>query len=379
MSNIDLKEEKEKKTVNSDYTRWSESPYLIVKGFLMGSADIVPGVSGGTMALITGIYHRLIDAIKSVNGRLISRLLKFRFKEVFSILHWKFLILLVSGMVLAVAFFTHVVPLQIYMFTHSEIVYGLFFGLILGSIFLLVAEVALKNWKWKYWLPLAAGAFFGFWIVTLVPADTPETFLFVMLSGAISICAMILPGISGSYILLILRKYEYILTQVGNIGGSETLDAMINLIPFFIGAVIGLALFARLLSWFLKRNYTVTILVLVGFLVGSLYVIWPFQEREYYESVRAEVVLPVSDSLVQVLLDRQEDPVLPQYQRIAEVNADAETGEIESVKVETISVQLLSANPVLPEKDSDMNIIGGFIGIVIGFLLIWFISFLRKA
>lgn len=377
MSEIDLKEE-EQKPKTRDYTRWRESPYLVIKGFLMGSADIVPGVSGGTMALITGIYHRLIDAIKSVNGRLINRLLKFRLKEVFSILHWKFLVLLFSGMVTAVAFFTHVVPLQIYMFTHSEIVYGLFFGLILGSIFLLISEVALKKWKWKYALPLAAGALFGFWIVTLVPADTPETFLFVMLSGAISICAMILPGISGSYILLILRKYEYILTQVGKIGGSETLDGMINLIPFFIGAIVGLALFARLLSWFLKRYYTVTILVLVGFLVGSLYVIWPFQEREYYESVRAEVVLPVSDSLVQTLLERDGEPLLPRYQRIAEVIENRETGEIESVKIETVSIQLLSANPVIPERDGEMNIWGGSIGIVIGLLMIWFISFLRK-
>lgn len=345
----------------------------------MGSADIVPGVSGGTMALITGIYHRLIDAIKSVNGRLLSRLFKFKLKEVFSILHWKFLLLLLSGMVLAVAFFTHVVPLQIYMFTHAEIVYGLFFGLILGSIFLLVAEVALKKWKWKYLLPLIVGAVFGFWIVTLVPADTPETFLFVMLSGAISICAMILPGISGSYILLILRKYEYILTQVGKVGGTETLDGIINLVPFFIGAIIGLAFFARLLSWFLKRYYSVTILVLVGFLVGSLYVIWPFQEREYYESVRAEVVLPVSDPLVQVLLEQYETPNLPQYQRIAEVKEDTETGEIESVKVETISVKLISANPVIPERNGDLNIKSGVVGIVIGLLLIWFISFLRKA
>ena len=376
MSDADLNEKKEKKSINGDYTRWRESPYLIVKGFLMGSADIVPGVSGGTMALITGIYHRLIDAIKSVNGRLITQLLKFRLKEVFGILHWKFLVLVFSGMILAVAFFTHIVPLQIYMFTHSEIVYGLFFGLIVGSVFLLIAEVALKNWKWKYAIPLAAGALFGFWIVTLVPADTPETFLFVMLSGAISICAMILPGISGSYILLILRKYGYILTQISKIGSSETLTGIINLIPFFIGAIIGLALFARLLSWFLKRNYSVTILVLVGFLVGSLYVIWPFQEREFYETVRAETVLPVTDPLVQDLLERTEDPNLPRFQRIANIEEITQSGKIVSVKVETISVQLLSANPVWP--GSDMNIRGGILGIVSGLLLIWFISFLRK-
>ncbi len=337
----------------------------------MGSADIVPGVSGGTMALITGIYYRLIDAIKSANSELVKKALKFQIKDLFQILHWKFLLLLFIGIFGAIGFFTRIVPLQIYMFTHTEIVYGLFFGLIVGSIFLLIAEIAFKYWTWKYALPLIAGAVFGFWIVTLVPADTPETFFFVLLSGAIAICAMILPGISGSYILLILRKYDYILTQLGNIGTADTMEAAINLIPFFIGCVVGLALFARLLSWFLKRHYFFTILVLVGFLVGSLYVIWPYQEREYHDTVRSVETLSVNDPLVQELKEREVKPDLPEFYRIK--NIVDETAEVERV-----SRNLVSAKPVIPKADNDMDIRGGIIGMVCGLLMIWFISFLRK-
>jgi len=346
----------------------------------MGSADIVPGVSGGTMALITGIYQRLIQAIKSVNSSVIKNVFRLRFKDVFSEFHWKFFALLIAGLFSAVFFFTSVVPLQIYMYTHSEIVYGLFFGLIVGSILLLIVEVSPEQRGWKNALPILAGALFGFWIVTLVPADTPETFWFVMISGAISICAMILPGISGSYILLILRKYDYILTELGSVFSASPFDAIFNLIPFFIGAVFGLALFARLLSWLLNNFHATTILVLVGFLVGSLYVIWPYQDREYSESVRSVEVLPYTSSLVQELLNREETPNLPRYQRIGVTveNGDGPDGE-EMIKVETVSRKMLHSQPFIPDKDDeDVNIRGGLFGMVAGLFMIWFISFLRK-
>lgn len=364
---------------NRDDTTWKESPYLIVKGFLMGSADIVPGVSGGTMALITGIYQRLINAIKSVDANVIEKALKFRIKEVLELFHWKFFVLLFTGLGGAVLFFTKVVPLQIYMFTHTEIVYGLFFGLILGSIFLLIVEVSPEKRGWKNVLPIIAGSIIGFWIVTLVPADTPETFWFVFISGAISICAMILPGISGSYILLILRQYDYILTELGNLASSNMMDAIVNLTPFFLGAVLGLGLFARILSWLLKHYHAATILVLVGFLIGSLYVIWPFQEREYYESVRAVEVLPYNDPIVQGLLLREEEPELPRYQRIRTITEESSEPSARVAEVETVSIQLLNSQPFIPDFDSDdVNVGGGFTGGIIGLLLIWFISYLRQ-
>lgn len=377
------KEETDNKA-NGDQTRWSESPYLIIKGFLMGSADIVPGVSGGTMALITGIYDRLIFAIKSVDATTISNAFKFKFKNVFEHFHWKFLLLLFTGIFLAVIFFTRVVPLQVYMFTHPEIVYGLFFGLIVGSIFLLIAEIESSERNWKGLLPLLAGALFGFWVVTLVPTDTPETFWFVFLSGAVSICAMILPGISGSYILLIFRKYDYILAQLGEIGSLDTMTAVLNLVPFILGAITGLALFARVLSWLLKSYYTMTLLVLIGFLVGSLYVIWPYQERTYAESVREVNVLPVSDPLVQELMEREESVKAPKYQRIGKVlTPDAAFDQLRRVEVETVSQKLVSSQPFLPvnldeELRSETNVGGGMAGIGIGLLMIIGISYLRN-
>lgn len=388
--NILAKSEKTAPIKNGDKTTWSESPYLIIKGFLMGSADIVPGVSGGTMALITGIYNRLIFAIKSADSKAISNTFKLQFAKVFEHFHWKFLLLLFTGMILAVIFFTRIVPLQVYMFTHPEIVYGLFFGLILGSIFLLLGEVERSKRNWRGILPLAAGALFGFWIVTLVPTDTPETFLFVFLSGAVSICAMILPGISGSYILLIFRKYDYILTQLGNIGSADTLAAALNLIPFILGAISGLVIFTRVLSWLIKKHYAVTLLVLVGFLVGSLYVIWPYQEREFQDIVRSVEVLPISDPLVQELLERDglgPAPIYPapSYKRIGRViNQEATFEQFRKVEVETVSRKLVSSTPFLPwveeEKPTEtVDIRGGILGMFAGLMMIGGITYLRKA
>ncbi|MDX1673144.1 MAG: DUF368 domain-containing protein, partial [Balneolaceae bacterium] len=213
----------------------------------MGSADIVPGVSGGTMALILGIYSRLVHAIKSFDSRFVKKVLTLKWSDAVRLVHWKFLLPLLSGILGAVLFFTKVVPLQVYMFTDPELIYGLFFGLIVGSIVILVKVI--DHFGWAHALFLAGGALIGFWVVTLVPTDTSESSLFVFLSGAIAICAMILPGISGSYILLILGKYDYILTQIGKMGTADTIEGLLILIPFLLGAVFGLAVFSRLLSW----------------------------------------------------------------------------------------------------------------------------------
>jgi len=364
-----------------DRTSWKEAPYLIIKGFLMGSADIVPGVSGGTLALITGIYQRLIYAIKSVDMTTLKQTLRLRFDVVFENFHWKFLLLLFTGILSAIVFFTRVVPLQVYMFTHPEIVYGLFFGLILGSVFLLYGEVESSFRNWKSFFPLLAGTAVGFWVVTLVPADTPETFFFVFLSGSVAICAMILPGISGSYILLIFRKYDYILSQLGSIGSDQTLAALLYLIPFVLGTIVGITLFSRLLSWLLDRYYSVTLLILIGFLVGSLYVIWPYQDREYAETVRSTETLPADDPLVIELLGRDEPAEGPEYFRLG--NGAYQSGEVpEEVTVERVTRKLVKNEPFFPWGDEgryeNVNKADGLGGIVAGFLLIGAIAYLRK-
>lgn len=365
---------------NRDETQWKETPYLMIKGFLMGSADIVPGVSGGTMALITGIYDRLIFAIKSFDSRALKSLFTGSLKKLTSLIHWKFLFLLASGMVLAVIFFTRIVPLQIYMFTHAEIVYGLFFGLILGSVFMLVAEIEPKNRSWKLALPLLCGTLFGFWVVTLVPGDTPETFWFVFITGSIAISAMILPGISGSYILLIFQKYDYILGLLSELGGEGTVEAAIKLAPFVFGMATGLVIFSRVLSWLLKRYYTITIVVLIGFLIGSLYVIWPYQHREFQEQVTQTETIEYTDPLVQSIVLQELPGNQPVYQRIAEVIETAEDGETPVlVEVETVSRKIISNEPYIPwTGEEDIDRAGGVTGMVIGLVLIIGISYLRK-
>ncbi len=370
-----------RKEENRDKTDWKESPYLILKGFLMGSADIVPGVSGGTMALITGIYHRLIFAIKSVDTKAAKSLFTLRFNKVFEYFHWKFLLLLFTGIVLAVIFFTRIVPLQVYMFTHPELIYGLFFGLILGSVFLLLAELDNSHRNLKAVFPLLLGAIVGFWVVTLVPADTPESFWFVFLSGAVAISAMILPGISGSYILLIFRKYDYVLTQLGAIGSAETVQALINILPFAIGAATGLILFSRVLSWLLNRYYAVTLLVLIGFLVGSLYVIWPYQDREFEEIVRSTEVVPADSDLVHQIENRDRLPNQPKFLRIGE-RITTESGE-ELVVIESVSRKLVASQPIQPwadsvDSDKEIETTQGVIGMILGVLLIIGIAFLRR-
>lgn len=271
--------------------------FLYLKGFAMGSADVVPGVSGGTMALITGIYTELLDAVRSVDLQTIRELLRFRIVAALNRVHWQFLLVLLSGIASAILFFTRVVPLPVLMRTHPAAVYGLFFGLIVGSVWFVAKDVGTFDLRALAFALL--GTVIGFWVVNLVPTETPENALFVFFSGAIAICAMVLPGISGSFILLILRKYEYILGQVALLGTAETLGALTVLIPFGLGILTGITLFARFLSWLLHRYARETMSVLIGFMVGTLWVIWPWQERTYElvrgkeRLLRSEPVMPL--------------------------------------------------------------------------------------
>jgi putative membrane protein len=366
---------------SKDKTTLKEGPLLWIKGFLMGSADIVPGVSGGTMALILGIYERLLDAIKSVNRPFLKYLISFKWVSAFKELHVKFLIFLFAGIFTALAFFTKVVPLQVYMFTHPEIVFGLFFGLILGSIYILYKS--LTEISWQEIVMSIVGIAIGLWIVNLVPADTPENAAFVFLSGMISICAMILPGISGSYLLLIMRKYDYLLSNIGMIGGTETMDGIIGLLPFMLGAVVGLAAFSRFLSWLLGKYHSQTISVLIGFLIGSLFVIWPFQNREYIEQVREVEELAYESERVQNLMEEEVNTNLPEYERLGEIiNSDSAFDEFKKVKVETVKRKMIKSTPFLPgiseDTDADPNVWGGIIGIFIGMIMVGGLDLLRK-
>ncbi len=356
-----------------------EWPRLLGTGFVMGSADIVPGVSGGTMALILGIYARLIHAIRGFDAGFFKKLFRLRWKSALDGVQWKFLAILLCGILGAVFFFTRVVPLQVYMFTHPELIYGLFFGLILGSIYILVK--AIESFGWKHAVFLAAGTALGFWVVTLVPAETPETPLFVFLSGSVAICAMVLPGISGSYILLILRKYDYILSEIAKVGTAETTAGLLALLPFLLGAAAGLALFTRLLSWLLNRWYGLTLALLVGFLIGSLYVIWPWQERDYREITSVERVVAYDSEEADRLRERKREPDRPEYLRLGSVREAApSSGETPSVEIVRVRKKLVGSVPYLPrwEGSESGRPWQGAGGMAAGLLLVLGLDYARR-
>lgn len=362
------------KNQNVDKTTVKEAPFLAIKGFIMGSADIVPGVSGGTMALILGIYERLLNAIKSADSIFFKNLLTLKWKAAFKELHFFFLVVLFAGIFSAAVFFTKVVPLQIYMFTHPEIVYGLFFGLIVGSIYILIKT--LNGFGIKEFISLLGGIGFGLWIVSLVPTDTPEHPAFVFLTGMIAISAMILPGISGSYLLLIMRKYDFLLSNISLLGTEDTVTAMINIAPFTLGSLVGIALFSRFLSWLLAKYHAQTISVLIGFLIGSLFVIWPFQHRDFIEQVREVEVVSISDSRISELKENPNEN-LPEFERLGELVNPS------SIEVKTIKKKLIHSEPYIPgsigsDGTETPNIWGGIIGMVLGVIMVGGLDKLRE-
>ncbi|RLB60750.1 MAG: DUF368 domain-containing protein [Deltaproteobacteria bacterium] len=273
---------------------WAAGPYTTFSGFCMGTADVVPGVSGGTMAVALGIYYQLLAAITSANSEALTSLVRLKLRRVMSLIHWRFLTCLVLGVGLGVAVMVKIVKLPSMVLASSPnrpLVYAVFFGMVLGSAIMLGRHV--EKWNAVRVVACVAGALVGFAIVNLVPVATPEHPAFIFLCGSVAICAMLLPGISGSFILLILGKYAYILGAVGK------LDLMV-LVPFGVGCVVGILLFSRLLKWLLSRWQHTVLAVLIGLLIGSLWRIWPYQNiteiivREKPRVISAEPFLPTS-------------------------------------------------------------------------------------
>ena len=238
---------------------------LFLTGIAMGAADVVPGVSGGTMAFIMGVYEELLDAIKSFNLTLAKLIAQFQIKAALNHVPWRFLLTLGSGILLAV--FTLASSLS-WLLEHQPVyLFSFFFGLILASI--LAIGVNMK-WTPLTLVMLLVGTAVAYLIVGLVPVSMPNDPLTLFLSGAVAIMAMILPGISGSFILLILGQYTFILNAV------KTFD-LVSVLSVALGCVVGIIGFARVLSWLLKHYEQATIAVLVGFMVGSLRKIWPWK------------------------------------------------------------------------------------------------------
>ncbi|HEY86025.1 MAG TPA: DUF368 domain-containing protein [Chloroflexi bacterium] len=240
---------------------------VVLRGFFMGASDVVPGVSGGTMALILGIYEELIRSIKAIDFTVIKLLLSFKIKEALDIAPWKFLLSVFAGILLAI--FSLAQAIEWTLENQPVLIWSFFFGLVLASV--LMVSKRIKKWSAGTMATIAAATLAAYIIVGMVPTQTPNALWFVFLSGAIAICAMILPGISGSFILVLLGKYEYILGAVNN-------RDFVTLIVFALGAGIGIISFARFLSWLFDRYHDLTVAMLIGLMLGSLRKIWPWKE-----------------------------------------------------------------------------------------------------
>ena len=240
---------------------------LMLKGCAMGMADVVPGVSGGTIAFISGIYEELIESIRRVDLAALRLLLRGRFAEFWQRINGWFLLSVFAGVGIAVF---SLARMMTYLLVHHPIaVWSFFFGLIIASALLVSKQIGC--WNVSTIVATAIGAAVAWWITVATPAQTPDDWWFVMLAGAIAICAMSLPGISGAFILLLLGKYQYIMQAVGELN--------IPVIAIFlIGAVAGIIGFSHLLSWLLRRFHDATIAVLMGFMIGSLNKVWPWKE-----------------------------------------------------------------------------------------------------
>jgi len=232
----------------------------------MGAADAIPGVSGGTIALITGIYEKLILSINSFDFTAFGYLKKLQLKELWIHIHGNFIFSLALGIGISLISLANLITYLIS--NHPIQLWSFFFGLILVSSIVVLKEI--KQWSFGTILALASGIIAAIVLTEITPASTTNALWFVFISGVIAICAMILPGISGAFILLILGKYEFI------VGSLKSLDLLIIGV-FMLGCIAGLLSFARVVSWLFKNFHGLTIAILSGFMIGSLNKIWPWK------------------------------------------------------------------------------------------------------
>ena len=240
---------------------------LFAKGLAMGGADVVPGVSGGTVAFISGIYEELIDSIKAINIDSLKVLFKGEFKEFWVQINGNFLIVLFTGIAISLK---SLASLMTYLMEHNPIqLWSFFLGLILISSIVILRQI--KKWSVGVALAGIVGIIASYYLTSLAPAQTNDSYLMIFISGALAICAMILPGISGAFILLIIGKYQLVVGALGNLD--------LGIISVFIaGAAFGILLFVRLISWLLHKYHNYAIAVLAGFMMGSLNKIWPWKQ-----------------------------------------------------------------------------------------------------
>ena len=253
---------------------------LTLKGMAMGAADVVPGVSGGTIAFIAGIYDELINSIKSINMHSLKLLFTGKIAAFWKAVNGNFLFAWLLG--IAISVFSLAKLITYLLLNEPVLVWSFFFGLVLASTWFVTKDI--KGWNWKTVAGFVGGAVIAYYITVATPAETSTNLMFIFLCGAIAICAMILPGISGSFILVLLGKYFYVMEAV------KTLDLVV-LGVFAFGAALGITSFSRVLSYALKNFRNITLSVLSGFMLGSLNKVWPWKEVEKLVSDGHEVMI----------------------------------------------------------------------------------------
>lgn len=269
---------------------WSAHALNVLRGMAMGSADIVPGVSGGTIALLLGIYETLLGSIRSLTDRaFLEAVFQRRLREASEMVPWRFLLALGGGILLAGLTLARV--LSWLLENQPVLLWSFFAGLVLASVFVVTGRV--PAWSVPRLLQFAIGAVGAYLLVGMVPAQTPATPLFLFLSGALAICAMILPGISGAFILVLLGKYQYVLDAINNMD-------VVTIAIVGVGAVAGLVSVARLLSWLLARYHDATMAFLGGLMLGSLRKLWPWKNP----------IAWVRDAGGDIVLDSHGEPIV---------------------------------------------------------------------
>lgn len=262
---------------------------LFLKGVAMGAANVIPGVSGGTIAFVTGIYEEFIDSLKAFDLHALKLATRFRFRELLIHLNLTFLIPLFLGV--AVSLFS-LGKLLDWLFTKYPIlVWSFFFGLILASVYYVSKNI--RRYNMPVLLAFAAGTLAALALAFIKPAEENPAFYYVALCGVVAVCSMILPGLSGSFVLILMGNYQLVMLQA-----VPNLDLQV-ILPFALGGAIGFIVLSRGISYLLHHFHNTTLATLTGFILGSLVVIWPWKEELYYSDALGEFILKKGEKIVQ--------------------------------------------------------------------------------
>ncbi len=284
----------------------------LLKGFAMGAANVIPGVSGGTMALITNIYEELIDSLKSFNLSTLKIIFKGQFRTLYRQFNLNFLIPIMLGIVLSILSLAKL--FDYLLIEYPSHTWSYFFGLVLASVF--YVGVKIKYWNWRIITIFMVGALVAFTISFVSPSPTENTsYFFIFICGLIGICGMILPGLSGSYILMLMGNYHLLMVKsinsisefahsllsgsISTFISSSEFDLLIYFLIFLIGSTIGLITFSNMISWIFNKYHDATLALLTGFVFGSLSIIWPWKKEIFSSKI----------------IDRHGEPLLVGYER----------------------------------------------------------------